>query len=531
MASLPPASAPQRRRAPQQDDPPAAPQTNISPPVSRQGSKSTPSPDTLQPLYLNDTPSRSTESQPLRTPTPVNTASDRQLTRHSTSVSEDSEPRKCWICFSDETEDDPMSSQWRSPCPCALTAHESCLLDWIADLQAPGSGRKRSAPGQKILCPQCKSEIHVERPRSVLVDVVNVVDRAAGRVVIPGILGALAGCLWTGCMVFGINTVHVIFGMEDAGELLPGAGCALTMYKVLNPFVPFPTGWGWRLRFGLPLIPIVLVLSRSNIADSALPILPIIFFATQNSEHERLDLSTWPPSPAMTLAALPYMRGFYNEAYERIFGKMERRWTKEIQPRNGDSGDDAGVAERQAEWADHDIGGAGDEGGEDVIMQVNVEVDVDLFNDGEENGEEEQEPPVANPAPPVAHDDVDGGAQQPAPQPQQRPRQNNLVISTTHLADTILGALLFPTVSATMGMLLKMVLPRSWTTPTNPDLGPGGRKGLLQAKWGRSIVGGCLFVVLKDALVLYTKYRRAQQHRERRVVDYKGSKARRNRNR
>ncbi|KAI9771630.1 MAG: hypothetical protein M1840_001845 [Geoglossum simile] len=531
MASLPPALAPQRRWASHQDDPTAATQIDSSLPANHQSSKSTPSSDTPQTLYLNDTLSHSVEPQSSGTPAIANAAGGRQLAPLSHSIFEDNEPRKCWICFSDETEDDPMSSQWRSPCPCALTAHESCLLDWIADLQAPGSGRKRSTPGQKILCPQCKSEIHIERPRSVLVDAVNAVDRAAGKVVIPGILGALAGCLWTGCMVFGINTVHVIFGMEDAGKLLPGAGCALTMYKVLNPFVPFPTGWGWRLRFGLPLIPIALVLSRSNIADSALPILPIVFFAVQSSEHERLDLSTWPPTPAMTLAALPYMRGFYNEAYERVFGNMERRWTKEIQPRNGESGDDAGIAGRQAEWADNDIGGVGDEGGEDVIMQVNVEVDVDLFNDDEENGGEEREPPVVNPPPPVAQDVIAGGAPQPAPQPQQRARQNNLVISTTHLADTILGALLFPTVSAAMGMLLKMALPRSWTAPPNPDLGPTGRKGLLQAKWGRSIVGGCLFVVLKDALVLYTKYRRAQQHRERRVVDYKGSKAGRNRNR
>jgi hypothetical protein len=361
----------------------------------------------------------------------------------------------------------------------------------------------------------------------MLVDVVNALDRAAGRVVIPGIIGALGGCIWTGCMVFGINTVHVIFGMEDATKLLPGAGCALTMYRALNPFVPFPTGWGWRLRVGLPLIPIVLVLSRSNIADSVLPILPIVFFATQSGEHERLDLSTWPPSAAMTLAALPYLRGFYNEVYERSFGEMERRWVKEIQPRNGESSDDAGAADRNAEWAEHDMGEGGDEGGEEVIMQVNVEVDVDLFNEDGENEGNEEEPPIAIPPAPALQGDADGGAQQPAPQQPQRARQNNLVISTTRLADTILGALLFPTASAAMGMLLKLLLPKSWTTASKPYFGLAGRKGLLQAKWGRSIVGGCLFVVLKDALVLYTKYRRAQQHRERRVVDYKGSKGRR----
>ncbi|KAH0559088.1 hypothetical protein GP486_004331, partial [Trichoglossum hirsutum] len=453
MASLPPAPAHPRRRAPHHDDASADSQTSSSP-TGRQGSRSTPSPDSPQTLYLNDTPSFSTDAQSSKTSATASAADGKQLTTQPTTVSEEKEPRKCWICFSDETEDDPMSSQWRSPCPCALTAHESCLLDWIADLQAPGS-RKRMNSGQKILCPQCKSEIRIERPRSVLVDVVNALDRAAGRIVIPGIIGALSGCIWTGCMVFGINTVHVIFGMEEASELLPGAGCALTIYKALNPFVPFPTGWGWRLRFGLPLIPVVLVLSRSNIADSVLPILPIVFFATQSSEHERLDLSTWPPSAAMTLAALPYLRGFYNEVYERAFGAAERKWVKEIQPRNGENGDDGVVADRNAELADRDIGGGGggggggeDEGGEDVIMQVNVEVDVDLFDDDdddddddEEDEEDDHEPPAVIPPVPVAQGAEDNGVQQPIPQQQQQPqraRQNNLVISTTHLADTIL---------------------------------------------------------------------------------------------
>ena len=46
-----------------------------------------------------------------------------------------------------------------------------------------------------------------------------------------------------------------------------------------------------------------------------------------------------------------------------------------------------------------------------------------------------------------------------------------------------------------------------------------GRR-LLQEKWGRSLVGGCLFVVLKDAVMLYARWRMVEMHRKRRVVDY-----------
>ena len=84
----------------------------------------------------------------------------------------DYEPRKCWICYTDETEESPLNAEWRSPCPCALTAHEACLLDWLADLENPRS-RKRDGGGAKMVCPQCKTEIVVSRPPSYIVDVIR----------------------------------------------------------------------------------------------------------------------------------------------------------------------------------------------------------------------------------------------------------------------------------------------------------------------------------------------------------------------
>ena len=50
-------------------------------------------------------------------------------------------------------------------------------------------------------------------------------------------------------------------------------------------------------------------------------------------------------------------------------------------------------------------------------------------------------------------------------------------------------------------------------------------RGLLQEKWGRSLVGGCLFVVLKDAVMLYVRWRSAKMHKERRVLDVQRKKA------
>ncbi|KAI9810775.1 MAG: hypothetical protein M1832_001210 [Thelocarpon impressellum] len=444
----------------------------------------------------------------------------------SASLQETEEPRKCWICFTDETEDTPLSSAWRSPCPCALTAHEGCLLDWIADLEAPDT-RKRSNAGTKILCPQCKSEITVARPRSLVVDAVTAVEHAVGQLALPGICAVVGGCVWTGCYVYGINTVYLIFGHSD-GDAIMGApwGAGGGGFMMWHPLAVFSPQWSWRLGLGLPLIPPVLVLSRTRLADSVLPILPMLFLISRGGPHDRLDLTRWPPSPSVVLAVLPYLRGAYNELYDRTLGEWERKLIKEVQPRRaGDDGGGEGVMEHVLGQAHvGEVGGHAD----DVVIDVDVEIEIleeEEFVDGEHPIEPAAihgpQPAVRQPEgqpgiPAVAPEPAVHAAEPPPPQ-----RAGNLVISTGQLADTIIGALLFPTVSATMGALLRLVLPTSWTTPPLPwQRARGAKLGLLQARWGRNIVGGCLFIVLKDAVMLYARWKQAQGHRHRRVLDY-----------
>lgn len=576
MASLPSWSTPQQRHVPADAQHPSHVTANNSS-VATSTSLSSSSPllshSATEPppevvagagsVLLNDTsanapePHTGTEPPAVDAPAPETTASGAK--------GEVNEPRKCWICFSDETEDTPLSSEWRSPCRCALTAHEACLLDWIADLQAPSS-RKSTGANAEIRCPQCKSEIIMARPRDVIVDTVSSAERFAGRLVVPGIISVFAGCIWTGCLAYGMNTVYVIFGTEEASRILTSgvasrshntlartANDTLTLARVLFPFTPSYSGWNWRLGIGLPLVPVALVLSRTTLADSILPIAPILFLASHISEGEKLDVTHWPPSAAMTVAVLPYIRGAYNELYERMFGERVRRWAREVQPRAGE-GEEGGTNQPGP-------GAAGDHfhemRGEEVLMEIALEVDVvpqdgdddedeqpqagaaprpdgpvadaeghaaaapaddepaDADNHGPAGAAEEDGEPAAAPIPAIAHIA--------APAPIQR--ANNLVISTGQVADTIIGALLFPAVSSLMGSLLKRILPRSWTTPA----GPWDRRfgGILQAKWGRSIVGGCLFVVLKDAVVLYARWKQAQIHRKRRVLDWDKGRGRR----
>lgn len=68
-------------------------------------------------------------------------------------------PRRCFICLTDEEPSD-NPSDWVSPCPCTLEAHQDCILEWVTDCE------RSSKP---LNCPICKSPIHMEGPSDLLV--------------------------------------------------------------------------------------------------------------------------------------------------------------------------------------------------------------------------------------------------------------------------------------------------------------------------------------------------------------------------
>lgn len=397
----------------------------------------------------------------------------------ASSVTTVDEPRKCWICYTDETEDSPLNHDWRSPCPCALTAHEACLLDWLADLENPRS-RKRNGRHAKMVCPQCKSEIVVSRPRSYIVEVMRLVEGVAARLVLPGLLFTAAGTVWAGCCAHGVYSMYLVFGTEDARHVLEDTAEGT---------------WNSGLNLGLPLIPLALIFSRTRYAEGLLPAIPVLFFATHNPGQEP-DMELWPPSATMTFAALPYVKSFYSALYDRLFGQLERKWIAEVQPRQSDINefDDNAPAELP-------VPGNG---------QVLMEIDVG-FQMGEDDDDDNDDPQEALG---LGGNNGQGAQNQPG-------RRDDIICDTGNLPEIILGALAFPAISASMGGLLKYVLPKSWTAASSLER---SRPGLLQTRWGRSVVGGCVFVLLKDALVLYCRWKLAQTHRRRKVLNYDRTK-------
>jgi len=264
-------------------------------------------------------------------------------------------------------------------------------------------------------------------------------------------------------------------------------------------------------------------------------------------------MGSWPPTPAFTFAVLPYFRSCYNEIYRFAFSDLEKKWDAAVQrrPREGETAED--IAEAQA----------GREGGgmfnlELEFLAEDEEVDIPapgappaeqarrLRAAAERNAQQaardNAERPQNGVQPPAeVNQPIPGAFNQPAPvednppplvplnnpAPDARPRPRN--VSTLDFTNTVVGALLFPAISSIMGDLLKLTLPTKYVGKSVGRLDSRfgirigvGAKGLLQQQWGRTIVGGCLFVVLKDAIVLYCKWKKARDFGKKRVVDYVG---------
>lgn len=122
--------------------------------------------------------------------------------------------------------------------------------------------------------------------------------------------------------------------------------------------------------------------------------------------------------------------------------------------------------------------------------------------------------PVVPPAAPANHEAP------PAPA-----RRMGLGAILSGVSNAIVTALILPGVSFAAGEALRLVLPKDWTaaplrnpwTRFSSGGGAGGRPGLFQQQWGRSLVGGCLFIVLRDILRVYTKTRKVAALSNRRV--------------
>jgi hypothetical protein len=83
--------------------------------------------------------------------TTATTTSANTTSSTSSHGEDDDDTHRCFICLTDEPEAE-LPSDWVTPCQCSLEGHQTCLLTWVADLEAQG---------KTVKCPVCKSKIDV----------------------------------------------------------------------------------------------------------------------------------------------------------------------------------------------------------------------------------------------------------------------------------------------------------------------------------------------------------------------------------
>lgn len=202
--------------------------------------------------------------------------------------------------------------------------------------------------------------------------------------------------------------------------------------------------------------------------------------------------------------------------------------------------------EMQAEIQDIDDQDGNDNDDDNDVM---LEVLVEEVEEGEGENDNDEQPPAFDevPAQPNQQDQEAPEAQEaqdaqneananappaadaePAQQNHEAPpapaRRMGLGAILSNVSNMIVSALILPGVSFAAGEALKLVLPKDWTRSAmrNPwtrsgVMASGARPGLLQQQWGRSLVGGCVYIVLRDMIRVYAKSRKVAAMANRRV--------------
>ncbi len=281
----------------------------------------------------------------------------------------------------------------------------------------------------------------------------------------------------------------------------------------------------------------------------------------------RNEMPTWPPSPQWAFTLVPLLQLSYSFLYWDFFGSLERGLNRALrgrppveeaaprrdrrEPEEVNAVGQPAEEEEEGFWpiintiGDLIRGFIRNDGPIEVEVRVGAEIeDVDVPEDDGQDDIPAEFPEPRDAAPAEAPVVLAAPREQPLPPAQQERDQNQVqegnrndvnppppaenaqppITTLNAIMNRMVSSLLFPAVCYGAGELLRLVVPQAWARP------PGYRHpftGLLQQRWGRSLVGGCLFVVLRDAFALYLKYRRVQVKQHRRVRNVDKSAARR----
>ncbi|XDG10343.1 hypothetical protein ABKA04_009958 [Annulohypoxylon sp. FPYF3050] len=373
--------------------------------------------------------------------------------------------RRCFVCLTDEPEA-TLPSDWSKPCTCSLEGHHECLMAWVTDLENQD---------KEIKCPICKSPITITEKWDLAIQLNQYLNRKFSRWSPRILFGFIASGALVSSSVYGAKAIDLFAGPDATINFLLNSELKT---KTLAEVMRQPSETGGTdgalpinlLHFAvLPLIAPGLVLNRLRLGEVILIPASLLYATLIDQTNEYV---TWPPSPERALTLYPAVKATYFHLHSTISKTLEKRWAAQARRLMPHGSADQPPAIPEAPEPQ--------EGGN----LLDFEIDIQIGMEEEEDGDNEQ----AN-------------------------RRNRALDGGRSPVNFLAGALVWPGVCYGMGELLRMVLPSRFTT--RPLLGPN--TGILQERWGRSLVGGCLFVVLKDAFFLWVKYRRMMNRASRRI--------------
>ncbi|CEP20117.1 hypothetical protein [Parasitella parasitica] len=237
-----------------------------------------------------------------------------------------------------------------------------------------------------------------------------------------------------------------------------GAYTVLTLFgtKEGEKLIGNPAYWTWRTWLGLPSIPVALIASRSKWSDTVLPAATLLLLRITGISH--LLKMTWPPSPAVVFGLLPWVRLLYNN----IYSLLQKR-VSQLLIRNNSS-----------------------------INSVNAN---------------ENHRPSQSRRTRMGEIDIEDNTD-------RRADQDTEVLFGREGRDmsvTVIGALLWPTISSIIGSYLSH---SKFVRRYFPET------------FQRNVLGGCIFVAAKDIANLFYRYERIRRHRSRKIVNYNDIKRR-----
>ncbi|KAI0553499.1 hypothetical protein F4679DRAFT_571197 [Xylaria curta] len=364
--------------------------------------------------------------------------------------------RRCFVCLVDEPEA-TLPADWAMPCNCSLEGHQECLLAWVADLEAQA---------KDVQCPVCKTPVLIAERYDPAIQFSNFLNNKFSRWSPRILLGFIASGALVSSSVYGAKAISWFAGPEALIAFLTArTGDKARLFFRTDQQINL-------VHFGmLPFIGPALIVNRMNIGD-ILTLPASVVYATLFNHSA--DILAWPPSPDRVLAIYPAIKSTYFHLHKAVSDSLERSWAAKVRTMNVEHGSQD----------IHDVAPPPEPA--PAMNILDLEIDIAIGEVDEDDGQE-----------------------------------NNGAVQRNRAADAagrspinfITGALLWPGVCYGAGEVLRHLLPSRFIT--KPSSGPP--TGLLQERWGRSLVGGCLFVVLKDVFFLYVKYKRMMNRPYRRI--------------